>query len=72
MLIVGTTLVFTQWNENYGDSSLDIIGTFSNALTAIRNGNFSIIFLINFSKKLKKVLKKILKIILINTHKNFK
>ena len=38
MLVTGSVIVSTTWNENYGDTSVDVTGTFQNALNDLKNG----------------------------------
>ena len=35
-LIGGSVVVSTTWNENYGDSRVDVSGTFNNAIHAMK------------------------------------
>lgn len=42
LLIIGSIVVFLSWTENYGDSSVDVSGTFSNAITALRSGAYCV------------------------------
>jgi len=37
LLIAGTIYVSVSWNENYGDSKVDLTGTFTSAITAMRS-----------------------------------
>lgn len=37
LLITGTVIVFFSWSENYGDTTVDISGTFSNAISVIKS-----------------------------------
>jgi len=37
LLLVGSAAVFTFWSENYGDSTVDIKATFSNAISALKS-----------------------------------
>ncbi len=39
LLVAGTVLVATTWKENYGDSTVGVTATFSNAVSVMRNGN---------------------------------
>jgi len=36
LLVIGSVVVAFTWSENYGDSTVDISGTFSNAWTAMK------------------------------------
>jgi hypothetical protein len=38
LLLLGSISVWFLWTENYGDATVDIAGTFSNAWNAIKSG----------------------------------
>jgi hypothetical protein len=38
LLVLGSVIVFGSWTENYGDSTIDISGTFTNAIHALKQG----------------------------------
>ncbi len=37
-LSISTIIVVSTWDDNYGDSNIEIIATFTNAFRAIREG----------------------------------
>lgn len=40
-LALGTFIVASTWQENYGNASIEIVETFSNAVNAFRKGTFA-------------------------------
>jgi hypothetical protein len=38
LLVTGSLIVSVTWQENYGDSSVDVAGTFQNAITDLTKG----------------------------------
>jgi MFS family permease len=43
LLVLGSIIVFVSWTENYGDTSVDVSGTFSNAINALKSDSKVII-----------------------------
>lgn len=40
VLIINSLVVIFTWNENYGDSTVDLSQTFTGAINVLKNGSF--------------------------------